>query len=37
MASLVAAGQAVELPLEPLYLRIPDAVPQSVVSVAGKA
>ena len=36
MAELVATGQARELPLEPLYLRIPDAVPQSVTPVAGK-
>lgn len=27
LASLVASGRAVELPLEPLYLRRPDAVP----------
>ena len=30
LAGLVVAGRAAELPLEPLYLRRPDAVPQTV-------
>ena len=30
LAELVVSGRAVELPLEPLYLRRPDAVPQTV-------
>jgi tRNA threonylcarbamoyl adenosine modification protein YeaZ len=34
LAQLVVSGQASELPLEPLYLRRPDAVPQNVTKRA---
>ena len=36
LARLVVEGRAVELPLEPLYLRRPDAVPQPVPTLLSK-